>query len=117
MAAKTQAAGKSRPRFKVKKGDRVMVLTGRDKGVTGEILKMLPDEARCIVQGVNMVSRHQRPTPTGEGGIIRKEASIHVSNVAHVDPADPSRPTRVGYRIDGERKVRVARRSGDVIDR
>jgi len=118
MAKATQAqAGKSRPKFKVKKGDRVVVLTGRDKGKTGEILKMLPDESRCVVQGVNIVKRHQRPSPMSPGGIDEREAPIHVSNVAHVDPSD-SKPTRVGYKlVEGDRKVRFAKRSGEVIDR
>ncbi len=102
---------------KLRKGDRVVVLTGRDKGRKGEILKVLPKENRVIVQGVNVVRRHTRPTQTSQGGIVEKEASIHVSNVAHMDPSD-DRPTRVGFKVleDG-RKVRIARRSGEVIDR
>ncbi|WP_148560951.1 50S ribosomal protein L24 [Magnetospira sp. QH-2] len=102
---------------KMKKGDRVVVLAGRDKGKTGEILKMVSGEDRVIVQGVNMVKRHTRPTQYSQGGIVEKEASIHLSNVAHIDPSD-DKPTRVGFKVleDG-RKVRVARRSGEVIDR
>jgi len=106
-----------RPKLKVKKGDRVVVLTGRDRGVRGEVLKVMPMENRVIVQGVNIVKRHTRPSPASAGGIEEKEASIHVSNVAHIDP-DTDRPTRVGYRVleDG-RKVRFAKRSGEIIDR
>jgi large subunit ribosomal protein L24 len=102
-------------KLKVKKGDRVTVITGRDKGKTGEILKVLREENRVIVQGVNIVKRHQRQSMAQQGGVIEKEASIHVSNVAHIDPKT-SKPTRVGYRMEGERKVRVARRSGEKID-
>jgi large subunit ribosomal protein L24 len=102
-------------KLKVKKGDKVVVITGRDKGKSGEILRVLRDENRVVVQGVNMVKRHQRQTMQAQGGIIEKEATIHVSDVAHIDPKT-SKPTRVGYRMDGERKVRVARRSGETID-
>ncbi len=102
--------------MKFKNGDKVVVVTGRDKGQDGSILKMLRDEDRAIVQGVNMVKRHQKQTQTDEGGIISKEASIHLSNLMHVDPTD-GKPTRVGFKIlkDG-RKVRFAKRSGEVID-
>ena len=102
--------------MKFKKGDKVIVTTGRDKGQAGSILKMLRDEDRAIVQGVNMVKRHQKQTQTDEGGIVSKEASIHLSNLMHVDPTD-GKPTRVGFKIlkDG-RKVRFAKRSGEVID-
>lgn len=101
---------------KIKKGDRVVVLAGRDKGRKGQVLKALPKENRVIVQGVNLVKRHQRPTASTPGGIVEQEAPIHVSNVAHEDPKDGT-PTRVGFKIleDG-RKVRVAKRSGEVID-
>jgi large subunit ribosomal protein L24 len=101
----------------VKKGDKVVVITGKDKGKTGDVLVAMPKEGRVIVQGVNKVKRHTRPTQTAAGGIVEKEASIHVSNVAHADPKD-GKPTRVGVKIleDG-RKVRVAKRSGEVIDR
>lgn len=101
----------------VKKGDRVVVLTGRDKGKKGEVLSASPTESRVVVQGVNMIKRHQRPSMTQAGGIIEREASIHVSNVAHLDPKD-DKPTRIGVKIlDDGRKVRVAKRSGEVIDR
>jgi large subunit ribosomal protein L24 len=102
----------------VKKGDRVVVLAGKDKGKSGEILSASPKEQRVVVQGVNMVKRHTRPSQANpQGGIVEKEASIHVSNVAHADPKD-GKPTRVGSKVleDG-RKVRVAKRSGEVIDR
>jgi large subunit ribosomal protein L24 len=103
-------------KMKLKKGDRVVVISGRDKGRTGEIVKALPSENRVIVQGINLVKRHTRQSQTSSGGIIEKEASIHVSNVAYVDPKD-DKPTRLGFKIiDGGRKVRVARRSGEVID-
>jgi large subunit ribosomal protein L24 len=101
----------------VKKGDRVIVLAGKDKGKKGEVLSALPKEDRVVVQGVNMVKRHRKPTNTHPGGILEQEAPIHVSNVAHIDPKD-DKPTRVGVKIlDDGRKVRVARRSGEVIDR
>ena len=100
---------------KIKKGDKVMVLTGRSKGQTGEVLNVDPAANLAIVQGVNMVKRHTRPTQSNEGGIIEKEASIHLSNIAHIDPKD-DKPTRVGFKeIDG-RKVRVAKRSGEALD-
>jgi len=100
----------------VKKGDRVIVIAGKDKGKQGEVIAAYPREERVVVQGVNMVKKHQRPTPSNPGGIIDKEAALHVSNVAHVDPKD-GKPTRVGVKVleDGT-KVRVAKRSGEVID-
>jgi len=102
---------------KIKKGDKVVVRTGRDRGKSGEVLKVLPKEDRLIVQGVNVVKRHQRPSMRSQGGIEEKEAPIHVSNVAMADPKD-GKPTRVGFaRLDDGRKVRVARRSGETIDR
>jgi large subunit ribosomal protein L24 len=103
-------------KFKIKKGDKVVVTTGRDKGKVGEILRMLPKENRAIVQGVNLVKRHQRQTAAQEGGIVSKELSIHVSNLALRDPKS-NKPTRVGFKFlaDGK-KVRVAKRSGEVID-
>lgn len=101
---------------KVRKGDRVIVQTGRDKGKTGEILRVLTKRERVVVQGVNMVKRHTRPSQTSAGGIVEKEASIHISNVAHIDPKT-SLPTRVGYKfLEDGRKVRYAKRSGEVID-
>jgi large subunit ribosomal protein L24 len=104
------------PKLKIKKGDHVVVITGKDKGKKGEVLKVIPAENRAVVKGVAMVRRHQRQTAAQEGGIIAKEAAIHISNLALEDPKDGS-PTRVGYKFlkDG-RKVRFARRSGEVID-
>ncbi|HEY9164040.1 50S ribosomal protein L24 [Hoeflea alexandrii] len=100
---------------KIRKGDKVVVLTGKDKGRTGEVLAVMPKEDRAVVRGLNMVKRHQRQTQTQEAGIINKEASLHLSNLAIADPKD-GKPTRVGFRIEGEKKVRVAKRSGVVID-
>ena len=102
-------------KFKIKKGDRVVVTTGRDKGKTGEVLRVDRKDDRVLVQGVNIVQRHQRPTQFSPGGINRMEAPIHISNVAHVDPNDGS-PTRVGWKVDGDRKLRYAKRSGEMID-
>ncbi|HKB21477.1 MAG TPA: 50S ribosomal protein L24 [Methyloceanibacter sp.] len=104
------------PKLKIKKGDHVVVITGKNKGKKGEVLKVLPDENRAIVSGVAVVKRHQRQTASQEGGIVSKEAPIHISNLALEDPKD-GKPTRVGYKFlkDG-RKVRFARRSGEVID-
>ena len=101
---------------KIKKGDKVVVLTGRDKGKTGEVVQVLPKEERAVVRGVNLVKRHQRQTASQEGGIIAKEAPIQLSNLAYADPKD-GQPTRVGFKIlDDGRKVRFAKRSGDLID-
>ncbi len=100
---------------KLKKGDKVVVIAGRDKGKTGEILKVMPKENRAIVSGVNLVKKHQRPTPQEPGGIITKEAPIHLSNLMLADPKD-GRPTRVGFKFVEGRKVRFAKKSGEVID-
>lgn len=100
---------------KIKKGDKVIVLTGRDKGKTGDVLSINPSENRAVVQGVNLVKRHQRATQTSEGGIFTKEASIHLSNIALVDPKE-NKPTRVGFVVKDGTKSRVAKRSGEVID-
>jgi large subunit ribosomal protein L24 len=111
------AEAKKAVKLKVRKGDRVVVLSGRDKGKTGEILKAMPKDERVIVSGVNLVKRHTKPRPGNPGGIDEREASIHVSNVAHADPST-GRPTRVGFRtLDDGRKVRFAKRSGELIDR
>jgi large subunit ribosomal protein L24 len=103
-------------KLKVKKGDEVIVLAGKDKGKKGNITKVIPTESRVVVSGINMVTRHEKPSRTGAGGIKRVEASIHVSNVALLDPKS-GKATRVGFKIlkDGK-KVRVARRSGEVIN-
>jgi large subunit ribosomal protein L24 len=101
---------------KIKKGDRVVVMTGRDKGRTGEVRQVNPTEGRAIVAGVNMVRRHTRQTAQTEGGILSKEAPIHLSNLAIADPKT-GKPTRVGFKVlDDGRKVRFAKRSGDLID-
>jgi len=101
---------------KIRKGDRVVVTTGRDKGKKGEVLKVFPSGNRALVSGVNTVKRHQRQTPRQQGGIISKEAPIDLSNIAHIDPKS-GEPTRVGFKVlnDG-RKVRFAKKSGEVID-
>ncbi len=106
----------TQPKMKIKKGDQVVVLTGRDKGAKGEVLNVNPTSRRVIVQGVNMVTKHQKPTQTAAGGIVKKELSIHVSNVAVADPKT-GEATRVGYKTlkDGK-KVRVARKSGETIE-
>ena len=101
---------------KIKKGDRVIVLAGKDKGRQGQVIKVLPKEDRLVVSGVNMVKRHTRPTQGDpQGGIKNKEAALHISNVAFVDPKS-GEPTRVGFRIEDGKKVRVAKKSGEVID-
>ena len=101
---------------KIKKGDRVVITTGRDKGKKGEVLKVFPKEERALVSGINMIKRHQRQTQRVQGGIISKEAPVHLSNIAHVDPKTGD-ATRVGFKILGDgRKVRFAKKSGEVID-
>jgi large subunit ribosomal protein L24 len=101
---------------KIKKGDKVVVLAGRDKGRKGEVTLVMPKEGKAVVSGINLVKRHQKQTQTTEGGIISKEAAIQLSNIAIADPKD-GKPTRVGFKIlDDGRKVRVAKRSGDLID-
>ena len=104
---------------KIRKGDKVVVLTGRDKGRTGEVVEVNPSAARAVVRGVNLVKRHQRQTAQQEGGIVSKESTVHLSNLAVADPKD-GKPTRVGFKFLGEgdarKKVRVAKRSGVEID-
>lgn len=103
-------------KFRIRRGDEVVVRTGRDRGRTGEVLRVDRDRARVIVRGVNIARRHTRPSPSSPGGIVERELPIHISNVALRDPAD-GRPTKVGYkRMDDGRKVRVAKRSGDLLD-
>jgi large subunit ribosomal protein L24 len=105
-----------KPKLRIKKGDQVVVITGRDKGKTGEVFEVMPVENRVKVRGVNIVKRHMRASAAQAGGIVEKEAAIHVSNVAHIDPKSKL-PTRVGYKtLDDGRKVRFAKRSGDQID-
>ena len=102
---------------KIKKGDRVIVLSGRSKGKIGEVLKVMPKESRAIVQGVNVAKRHVRASMRTQGGIVEQEAPIAVSNLAHLDPKT-NKPTRVGFRfLEDGRKVRFAKRSGEIIDR
>jgi large subunit ribosomal protein L24 len=101
---------------KIRKGDKVVVLTGRDKGRTGEVVEVNPAAARALVRGINLVKRHQRQSAQQEGGIISKELPVHLSNIAIADPKD-GKPTRIGFKIGGDgRKVRVAKRSGVEID-
>jgi large subunit ribosomal protein L24 len=105
------------PKMKIKKGDNVVVISGRDKGKSGEVMRVFPAESRLVVQGVHIARRHTRQSMGNPGGIVEKELTIHVSNVAHIDPGS-GKPTRVGYKtLEGGRKVRVARRSGEVIDK
>ena len=100
----------------IKKGDKVIVRTGRDKGKKGEVLKIFPKEDRALVSGVNVVKRHQRQTQTQQGGIVNKESTIHLSNLAHVDPKS-GKASRVGFKtLNDGRKVRFAEKSGEVID-
>lgn len=101
---------------KIRKGDEVVVLTGKDKGRTGKVLQIMPKDGRALVQGINVVKRHQRQTQTQEAGIITKEAPIQISNLGYADPKD-GKATKIGFKImDDGRKVRVAKRSGEVID-
>ena len=104
---------------KIKKGDNVVVLAGKDKGRSGKVLQVMPKEDRAVVSGVNLVKRHQKQSASQEAGIVSKEAPIHLSNLSVADPKD-GKPTRVGFRVVGEgenaKKVRVAKRSGEQID-
>lgn len=100
---------------KIKKGDTVIVRTGKDKGKSGEVLAVMPQEQRVLVQGINLVKRHQRQTQAEAGGIITKEAPLHISNVGLVDPEDSSKATRVGFKIEDGKKTRIAKRSGAAI--
>ena len=105
------------PKLKIKKDDNVVVISGRDKGKQGKVLRVFPAEARAIVQGVHIARRHTRPAMGNPGGIVEKELTIHASNIAHIDP-QTRKPTRIGYRLlDDGRKVRFARGSGEVIDK
>ena len=100
---------------KIRKGDKVVVLTGRDKGRSGEVIEVRPADGRALVRGIHMVKRHQKQSATQEGGIVSKEATIHLSNIAILDPKD-KKPTRVGFKMVGDKKVRFAKRSGAEID-
>jgi large subunit ribosomal protein L24 len=100
----------------IRKGDQVVVITGSDKGKKGSVLKVFPKEERALIQGVNMVKRHQRQTQTQQAGIVTKEARVHLSNIAHVDPKT-GKATRIGFKTLGDgRRVRFAKKSGEVID-
>jgi large subunit ribosomal protein L24 len=101
-------------KFKVRKGDKVIVTTGREKNKTGEVIDVFRDNDRVLVQGVNMVTKHVRASQAGPGGIEKKEAPLHISNVAHVDP-ESNKPTRIGYEIKDGKKTRIARASGKAI--
>ncbi|TCT35534.1 50S ribosomal protein L24 [Martelella mediterranea] len=100
---------------RIKKGDKVVVVAGKDKGRTGEVVSVMPKEDRAVVSGINVVRRHQRQTQTTEAGIVTKEAPIHLSSLQIADPKD-GKPTRVGFKVEGDKKVRYAKRSGEVID-
>ena len=100
--------------MKIKKGDQVIVITGRDKGKTGEVIQAMPKESKVLVRGINLVKRHTKPTQENAGGIVSKETPIHVSNVALIDPKS-GKATRVGIKLDNGQKVRVAKKSGEVI--
>jgi|SRR5690554_2361298 len=100
---------------KIKKGDKVIVLAGKDKGKTGQVLRVIPSDTKAIVQGINLVRKHQKQTQSQDAGIVSKEAPIHLSNIALLDAKD-NKPTRVGFQIKDGVKSRVAKRSGEVID-
>ena len=103
-------------KLKIKKGDKVVVTAGRDKGKTGDVIAVFPKDNKALVQGVNMVKRHQKQTPQNQGGIINRESRIEISNLAIADPKD-GKPSRIGFKInDDGTKVRIAKRSGEVID-
>ena len=104
------------PKLKIKKGDQVIVLSGEDKGKTGEVVKSMPKESKVVVQGINLVKRHTKPSQTTPGGIVTKEAPIDISNVAIVDPKS-GKASKIGYKEVNGKKVRVARKSGEVIDK
>lgn len=104
------------PKLKIKKGDQVIVVSGEDKGKTGEVVRSMPKDSKVVVQGINLVKRHTKPSQTTPGGIITKEAPINISNVALVDPKS-GKATKVGYKEINGKKVRVARKSGEVIDK
>ena len=100
--------------MKIKKGDQVIVITGRDKGKTGEVIQAMPKDSKVVVRGINVVKRHTKPTQENAGGIVSKEQPIHVSNVALIDPKS-GKATRVGIKVENGQKVRVAKKSGEVI--
>lgn len=102
------------PKLKIKSGDNVVVISGASKGATGKVMKVIVDKNRAIVEGVNMIKKHTKPSAENpQGGIVEKEAPIHISNLALVDPKS-GKPTRVGYKVEGEKKVRYAKKSGEI---
>jgi large subunit ribosomal protein L24 len=108
------STAQKKQKFKIKKGDQVIVTTGKDKGRTGEVIEVRPADARVKVQGINLVKRHRRPTQTNPGGIDQMEAPLHISNVSLIDP-ESGKPTRAGYSIEKGKKTRIARKSGKAI--
>ena len=102
-------------KFKIRRGDQVVVITGREKGRTGEVREVQRDRQRVLIQGVNMVTKHMRPSQDGPGRVEQIEAPIHISNVAHIDPGSTNKPTRIGYKVEDETKTRIARKSGKTI--
>jgi large subunit ribosomal protein L24 len=102
-------------KLKIKKGDKVRVISGKDKGSEGEVLQVFPKDLRAIVSGVNMAKKHKKPTSVSEGGIFYEELPIHISNLSHIDPQS-GQVAKVGYKIDGEKKVRFSKKSGSIID-
>ena len=115
--SKDKKGARAATKLKIRKGDRGQVLAGKDKDKRGEVLKVFPKERRLIVQGVNVIKRHTRPSTTQQGGIVEREAPVAISNVALLDPSDDA-PTKVGFKfLEDGRKVRFARRSGEIIDR
>ena len=100
---------------KIKKGDKVIVLAGKDRGAEGEVVEVMPKDDRVVVRGVNLIKKHQRQTQTEQGGIITREAPIHISNVALKDPST-GKPTRVGFKVEDGKKVRIAKASGEVLN-
>ncbi|MFL1780807.1 50S ribosomal protein L24 [Candidatus Hepatincolaceae symbiont of Richtersius coronifer] len=100
---------------KIKKDDKVIIITGKDKSKTGTILKVFPSESKVIVEGVNIVKKHQKPTPTNAGGLVSKEVPIHISNVALLDPSK-GKPTKIGYKVEDGKKVRYCKLSGNVLE-
>ncbi len=102
-------------KIKIKKGDNVIIIAGKNKNKVGEVLKVYPKELKVLVQGVNIVKRHQKPSATSSGGIVEKELPIHISNVAYLDPK-MSKPTKLGYKTEGGKKLRFAKLSGTILD-
>ena len=102
-------------KLKIKKGDKVVMLTGKDKGRTGEVKQVITEESKVVVQGINVLTKHRKPSQTNPGGLDKVEAPVHISNVAIVDPKN-SKPARIGYKTVGDRKVRFSKKSGEVID-